>query len=150
MDTLTALLDAGAARNPGAPAVTDETGTLDWTAFAGRVQAVAAQLQDAGVAAEDRVALWLPNSADYLAAIFACARLGATAIHINTRFGSAEVGALLKRARPRVLVTQWGFAPVDFPAILAGLPARTGPACKPCWAVTGRTGWTALPGCRCG
>ena len=118
MDTLSALI-----ATPNTLTVTDETGTLDWAGFTGRVQAVAAQLRYAGVAAEDRVALWLPNSADYLAAIFACARLGAAAIHINTRFGSGEVGDLLRRTQPRALITQWGFAPVDFPAILAGLPA---------------------------
>jgi fatty-acyl-CoA synthase len=117
MDTLTALIAA-----PSKLTVTDETGALDWAGFTTRVQAIAAQLRYAGIAAEDRVALWLPNSADYLASIFACARLGATSIHINTRFGSAEVGDLLRRAKPRALITQWGFAPVDFPAILAGLP----------------------------
>jgi fatty-acyl-CoA synthase len=116
MDTLSALI-----AEPSGLTVTDETGTLDWAGFTARVQAVAAQLRYAGVAAEDRVALWLPNSADYLAAIFACARLGAAAIHINTRFGSGEVGDLLRRAKPRALITQWDFAPVDFPAILAGL-----------------------------
>lgn len=42
-----------------------------------------------------RIALWLPNCVDYLAAVFACAWLGAVAIHINTRFRSAEVGNLL-------------------------------------------------------
>ena len=67
--------------------------------------------------------LWLPNSADYLAVIFACARLGAVCVHINTRFGASEVGDLLRQAKPVVLVTQWGFVPVDFPAILARLPA---------------------------
>ena len=64
----------------------------------------------------------LPNSADYLAAIFACARLGALAVHINTRFRAAEVGSLLRRTRAVALVTQWGFAPVDFPAIFSALP----------------------------
>ena len=69
-----------------------------------------------------RVALWLPNSADYLAAIFACAWLGALAVHINTRFRTAEVGSLLRRTRAGALVTQWGFAPVDFPAFFSALP----------------------------
>jgi fatty-acyl-CoA synthase len=68
------------------------------------------------------VALWLPNSADYLAAIFACARLGALAVHVNTRFRAAEVGNLLGRSRAVAVVTAWDFAPVDFPAMLASLP----------------------------
>jgi fatty-acyl-CoA synthase len=62
--------------------------------------------------------------AGYLAAIFACARLGALAIHINTRFRISEVGSLLRRSGAVALVTEWGFAPVDFPAIFSALPAE--------------------------
>ena len=120
--TLPALL-AWSARNAAAPAVTDTTGTLDWRGFQDRVLSAAAGLRAAGVSAGARVALWLPNSIDYLAVIFACARLGALAVHINTRFRAAEVGGLLRRSRAVALVTEWGFAPVDFPAIFAALPA---------------------------
>ncbi|MGA9321300.1 MAG: AMP-binding protein, partial [Xanthobacteraceae bacterium] len=74
--TLPALL-AWSARNAAAPAVTDTTGTLDWRGFQDRVLSAAAGLRAAGVSAGARVALWLPNSIDYLAMIFACARLGA-------------------------------------------------------------------------
>ena len=122
MLTLPALLASGAARQPHGPAVTDSTGTLDWTAFAERVAGLAGQLHREGVRPGDRVALWLPNSADYLALIFACARLGVVTIHINTRFRVAEVGSLLRRSRASVLVTEWGFSAVDFPAILAAIP----------------------------
>ena len=120
-DTLPALL-TWSERNATAPAVTDATMTLTWHALQDRVLRVAGGLRKAGIGAGARVALWLPNSADYLAAIFACARLGALAVHINTRFRAAEVGSLLRRTRAVALVTQWGFAPVDFPAIFSALP----------------------------
>jgi fatty-acyl-CoA synthase len=118
--TLTAML-ARSSRNPTARFVSDATGTLDRQAFDQCVLRAAAGLRKAGVGAGTRVALWLPNSAGYLATIFACARLGALAVHINTRFRSAEVGNLLRRSRAAALVTDWNFAPVDFPAILASL-----------------------------
>ena len=121
--TLGALL-AWVGRNPAAAAVTDAAGTLSRRAFQERVLRAAAGLRAAGIGPGVRVALWLPNSAGYLAAIFACARLGALAVHINTRFRAAEVGNLLRRSRAVALVTEWGFAPVDFPAILASLPAQ--------------------------
>jgi fatty-acyl-CoA synthase len=124
MQTLSALLAEGAARRPAAPAVTDGTGTLDWPGFTARVAGIAAQLHEAGIRSGHRVALWLPNSADYLALIFACARLGAVTIHVNTRFRSAEVGSLLRRSEARLLVTEWDFPPVDFPKILAEIPAE--------------------------
>jgi fatty-acyl-CoA synthase len=120
--TLGALM-AWSKRDLAEAAVTDETGTLSRRAFQHRVLRVAAGLRKANVGKDTRVALWLPNGAAYLAAIFACARLGALAVHINTRFRLAEVGALLRRSRALALVTQWGFPPVDFPAIFAALPA---------------------------
>src|SRR5260221_2923880 len=36
----------------------------------------------------------------------------------------AEVGNLLRRSRPVAMLTEWGFPPVDFPAIFAALPAQ--------------------------
>jgi fatty-acyl-CoA synthase len=120
--TLPALL-SWSSRQAAAPAVTDTAGTLDWHGFHNRVLCVAAGLRKAGVGPGARVAVWLPNSADYLAAILACARLRALAIHINTRFRATEVGNLLRRSRAVAVVTEWGFAPVDFPAIFSALPA---------------------------
>ena len=111
-------------RDPAGPAVTDASGTLNSDDFQNLVLRVAAGLRNGGVGPGDRVALWLPNGTGYLAAIFACARLGALAIHINTRFRAAEVGSLLRRTRALALVTEWGFPPVDFPAIVAALPAE--------------------------
>ena len=119
--TLPSLLE-WSDRGSLAPAVTDATATLTRDAFQDRVLRVAGGLRKAGIRAGARVALWLPNSADYLAAIFACARLGALAIHINTPFRAAEVGSLLRRTRAVALVTQWGFAPADFPAMFSALP----------------------------
>ncbi len=121
--TLGALL-ARSGMDPASPAVTDAAGTLDRRAFQDRVLCVAAGLRAGGVGPGARVALWLPNSTAYLAAIFACARLGALAIHINTRFRVAEVGNILRRSRAVALVTEWEFSPVDFPAIFAVLPSQ--------------------------
>ena len=123
-ETLSEILARNVAASPRAAAVTDGQGSLDWQNFATLAQGYAALLAHQGVAAGDRVALWLPNSIDYFALIFACARLGATAIHVNTRFRTAEVGYLLKRSRAEVLVTAFGFAPVDFAALLEAIPAE--------------------------
>ena len=121
--TLGALM-AWSELDPSGPVVTDSAGTLDRRAFQNRVLRFAAGLRRGGVGSGSRVALWLPNASGYLAAILACARLGALAIHINTRFRVAEVGSLLRRSRAVAVVTEWGFAPVDFSAILAALPAQ--------------------------
>jgi acyl-CoA synthetase (AMP-forming)/AMP-acid ligase II len=75
--TLSSLLE-WSGRNPLAPAVTDARATLTRDAFQDRVLRVAGGLRNAGVGAGACVAIWLPNGTDYLAAIFACARLGAS------------------------------------------------------------------------
>ncbi len=148
--TLSGLLERPL-RDPERPAVTDAGGNVNWREFLDRVLRVAGALRRAEVGPGVRVALWLPNGIDYLATIFACARLGALAIHINTRFRSAEVGNLLRQSRAVVLVTQWGFPPVDFPAIFATLPPEDRAAVR-CvlglpigLSVTGLAGVPVLP-----
>jgi fatty-acyl-CoA synthase len=143
--TLGALM-AWPERDPAEAAVSDETGMLDRRAFLERVLRAAGGLRQAGVGKGARVALWLPNGIGYLAAIFACARLGALAVHINTRFRLAEVGNLLQRSRAVVLVTQWGFPPVDFPAIFAALPANERVALRSVLGLSLPPGVTQLAG----
>ena len=143
--TLGALL-AWSGTDPAAPAVTDAAGTLNRRAFQDRVLRVAAALRAGGVGPGARVALWLPNSTAYLAAIFACARLGALAIHINTRFRLAEVGNILRRSRAIALVTQWGFPPVDFPAIFTALPPEDRAALRCVFGLQPASGVTELAG----
>ena len=143
--TLSALM-TWSGRDPSGPAVTDAAGILDWRTFQNRVLRVAAALRSGGVGPGARVALWLPNGADYLAAIFACARLGALAIHINTRFRAGEVGNLLRRSRAVALVTEWEFPPVDFPAIFAALPSEDRAALRRIFALPLPVGVTELAG----
>src|SRR5258708_24784314 len=88
-DTLPALL-TWSERNASALAVTDATATLTRHALQDRVLRVAGGLRKAGIGAGPRLALWVPNGTHYLAAIFACAPLGALAVPIHTRLRAAE------------------------------------------------------------
>ncbi len=145
--TLCALM-AWSELDPTGPAVSDAAGMLNRRAFQNRVLCAAAGLRAAGVRSGDRIALWLSNSASYLAAIFACARLGALVIHINTRFRAAEVGNLLRRSRAVALVTEWGFPHADFPAIFAALPAEDRATVRSIFALhctPGVTNFAGLP-----
>jgi fatty-acyl-CoA synthase len=143
--TLGALM-ASSGFDPAAPAVTDAAGTLSRRAFQECVLRATAGRGAAGIGVSSRVALWLPNSAGHLAAIFACARLGALAVHINTRFRAAEVSNLLRRSRATALLTEWGFAPVDFPAIFAALPAPDRAALRCVAGIDRPVGVTELAG----
>lgn len=81
---------------------------------------VAAGLARLGIGAGDRVALWLPNVPAWLATFFACARLGAIAVAVNTRFRSAELADIVGRSGAKALVLWPQFKQIDFAAILAG------------------------------
>lgn len=79
---------------------------------------VAGGLRALGIGAGDRVALWLPNVPAWLECFFACARLGAIAVSVNTRFRAHEVEDILGRAGCRALILWPGFKGIDFRGIL--------------------------------
>ena len=61
-----------------------------------------AALADRGVAPGDRVALLLPNCAEFVVAFFGIIKAGAIAVPIGTRLTAAEVAYILKDSAPRV------------------------------------------------
>ena len=73
---------------------------------ADRVARLATWLDRQGVGRGDRVALWLGNRGAVLEAVFACARIGAIALPINSRLTPVEVAFQLSDAAPRVLLLE--------------------------------------------
>lgn len=84
---------------------------------------VAQGLADLGVSRGDRVALWLPNVPAWLACFFACARLGAIIVAVNTRFRATEITGILGGSGARILVYWPGFRDIDFTSILQDVDA---------------------------
>jgi len=113
-ETLPAFLAAA----PGA--LLDRDRPLAYTALAEESARLSGALRELGVRRGDRVALWLPNVPAWLALFFACARLGAIAVSVNTRFKSHEVADIVGRARAKLLCFWPGFRQIDFSATLAG------------------------------
>lgn len=118
--TLAALLGQNALERPGATALVDRDRPVTYAQLDQTARRLAAGLAALGVARGDRVALWLPNLPAWIACFFACGRLGAIAVSINTRFKSSEVGDIVERSGCRVLVYWPEFRGIDFAAILAG------------------------------
>jgi len=115
--TLTALLEA---RRPcTGPMLIERGRAVSHQALADEASRVAAGLRALGVGRGDRVALWLPNVPAWLATLFACARIGAIAVSVNTRFRSHEVADIVGRSGARALVFWPGFKGIDFAGILA-------------------------------
>ncbi len=118
--TLTALLEQH--RGAPRPALIDRERPVSFDALLHGSACVAAALRAAGVGRGDRVAIWLPNTVAWLETFFACARLGAIAVAVNTRFGSAELADILGRSGARMLLAWPRFAKADFVRVLAGCP----------------------------
>ncbi len=69
-----------------------------------RVRRVAGALTRHGFKAGDRLALLLPNEADYIEFVYACAWLGVVAVPLNTRLSAVEIDRVLTDANPRGLI----------------------------------------------
>src|SRR5262245_27203537 len=104
---------------PEAPALIDGERTLSFAELHERALRAARGLADLGVGPGDRVALWLPNVPAYPILYFACARLGAIAVAVNTRFRAVEVADIVARSGAKVLACDPGFGRIDFLSILA-------------------------------
>lgn len=122
-ETLTALLDARSQQRGAATALIDRGTPVSFAQLAQESRRIASGLRKLGIGPGDRVALWLPNVPAWLAAFFACARLGAIAVSVNTRFRSHELADILQRSGARVLFYWPEFKGIDFEAILAACDA---------------------------
>ncbi|WP_407120017.1 AMP-binding protein [Bradyrhizobium sp. STM 3561] len=96
--------------------------------FSAKVEQTAAWLAAQGIGKGDVVAVWLVNRVEWLALLFAAARLGAVVAAVNTRYRSAEVAHLLRVSGAKLMVVEAAFRSIDFAAILAGITKDEVPA----------------------
>ncbi len=113
------LLANRADETPDAPAFLHDSENLSFAGLAEGALGVAQGLSDLGVGPGDRVALWLPNVPVWPLLYFACARLGAIAVAVNTRYRAVEVADIVNRSGAKLLVCDPAFRGIDFLAILA-------------------------------
>lgn len=102
-----------------APAVIHEGRVLSFAGLDDASRRVASGLLELGVVAGDRVGIWLPNIPEWLVLYFACARVGAIAVSVNTRFRSSEVEDIVGRSGCKALALWPDFKNIDFAGILA-------------------------------
>jgi long-chain acyl-CoA synthetase len=98
------VLADGAAQHPERAALLFEGEPISYRELDRRAAVAAAALRAKGVEAGDRVAIRLPNSADYLAAYFGVLRLGAITVPLNVLLAQPEVDARLEGATPSAVV----------------------------------------------
>ena len=77
---------------------------LSYRALWDRSARVAGGLRSAGVGAGDRVAIRLPNGADWVVALFGTLLAGAVAVPVNTRFSEHEVDYVVADSGARAVI----------------------------------------------
>ncbi len=104
------LIDRNAAFTPNKPALHFQGETWTYARFAHRIVALAHALHaQFGVGRGDRVAILSQNHPDYLALLYACARLGAMLVPLNWRLATPELLFILADADVRLLIVAGGF-----------------------------------------
>ena len=103
-----ALLQA-AERHGERPAVVDGDRSRSWAALRDDVRRTAAAYVRLGLAPGDRVAIWAPNSLEWVVAALAVSHAGAALVPINTRYKGHEVVDVLRRTGATLAVVADGF-----------------------------------------
>jgi acyl-CoA synthetase (AMP-forming)/AMP-acid ligase II len=111
---LTGALAAAVAMDPDAVAVIDDEGTYRRGELADDARRLAAALADLGVGAGDRVGIGCRNSAGFVLALLALARLGADAVLLNTGAGPEQIARVVSAQRIRLLIAD---ADLELPAL---------------------------------
>ncbi|WP_343601196.1 long-chain fatty acid--CoA ligase [Mycobacterium sp.] len=126
-----------AAATPRLPAITFDGHTLTYGAFADRIDRLAAELAAGGVAPGDRVGYAGLNHPDFLATLFAAARIGAAFVPLNWRLTAGELSYILRDAGVHTLV-----ADAERAAVVN--PVRAETELRRTIALTPVPGWESL------
>ena len=121
MKTIPSIV-AGAAEKYGAAAALEEPGrVLSFADLEVQMDRAASAFLNAGLEPGERVAIWAPNSGDWIVAALGVMAAGAAIVPLNTRMKGEEAAYILNKSRAKFLVTVSGFLDIDYPALLEGL-----------------------------
>ncbi|GLF97340.1 FadD3 family acyl-CoA ligase [Streptomyces yaizuensis] len=125
--TIGALVRDAAHRYARREAVADGPVRISYAELGARVERAAAATIAAGIHPGDRVAIWAPNTPDWITAALGAVTAGAVLVPLNTRFKGPEAADVLARSRARLLFVTGTFLGTSYVAALraagAELPA---------------------------
>jgi acyl-CoA synthetase (AMP-forming)/AMP-acid ligase II len=104
MDTIPAVLRAAAASTPDREAVVTPEARLTFAELLARVRVFSRAAVASGLQHGDRVAMWAPNTADWIVAALGLTGIGVVLVPVNTRFKGEEARYLLDRTGVSALV----------------------------------------------
>ncbi|MDV8069303.1 FadD3 family acyl-CoA ligase [Rhodococcus sp. IEGM 1366] len=121
--TIPEMVLSAADRFGTAEAVVDGPVRITFVELADRVRRAAGALAAIGVDKGDRVAIWAPNSAEWIIAAFGILTAGGVLVPVNTRYKADEAADIIRRSGAKAVLVQKGFlgleysAPDDVPVI---------------------------------
>ncbi|MFB6523601.1 FadD3 family acyl-CoA ligase [Streptomyces sp. NPDC056401] len=112
------LVRHAAAQYAGREAVVDGRVRIDYAQLGERVERAAAACMAAGVEPGDRVAVWAPNTLEWIVSALGAVSAGAVLVPLNTRFKGSEAAYVLQRSRARLLFVTGTFLGTSYVASL--------------------------------
>jgi acyl-CoA synthetase (AMP-forming)/AMP-acid ligase II len=104
-----------------AEAIVDGPQRLTFRDVVDRIRCAAGSFAGLGISEGERVAIWAPNSADWIIAAFGLLTAGGVLVPVNTRFKPEEAGDIITRSGAKAVLVQKGFLDQDYTAP-AGIP----------------------------
>ncbi|MER5961933.1 FadD3 family acyl-CoA ligase [Streptomyces sp. NPDC002057] len=116
--TIPGLVRAAARRYGAREAVVDGRTRVSYAELGERVERAAAACLATGLRAGDRVAIWAPNTLDWIVSALGAVTAGAVLVPLNTRFKGTEAAHVLQRSRARLLFVTGTFLGTSYVASL--------------------------------
>jgi acyl-CoA synthetase (AMP-forming)/AMP-acid ligase II len=104
-----------------AEAVVDGPLRLSFVEVVDRIRCAAGAFAEFGITKGDRVAVWAPNSAEWMIAAFGLLTAGGVLVPVNTRYKTDEAADIIGRSGAKAVLVQKGFLDQDYSAP-AGVP----------------------------
>ncbi|WP_428340691.1 FadD3 family acyl-CoA ligase [Mycobacterium sp.] len=112
--TIPEMVASAADRFGDAEAVVDGPLRLTFAELVDRIRCAAGAFADLGIEQGERVAVWAPNSAEWIVAAFGVLTAGGVLVPVNTRFKPDEAGDIITRSRAKAVLVQKGFLDQDY------------------------------------
>ncbi|MEU8481965.1 FadD3 family acyl-CoA ligase [Streptomyces sp. NPDC048641] len=116
--TVPQLVRAAAERYGEHEAVVEGRTRISYAELGDRVERAAAACIASGVETGDRVAIWAPNTLDWIVSALGAVSAGAVLVPLNTRFKGTEAAYVLDRSRAKLLFVTGTFLGTSYVASL--------------------------------
>jgi acyl-CoA synthetase (AMP-forming)/AMP-acid ligase II len=124
------ILRANAPRFAACEAVIDGERRVTYSELSDRVVRATRAVMAGGIEPGNRVAIWAPNTLEFIVAALGILGAGAWLVPVNTRFKGDEAAYVLRKSGARLLFTVDGFLGIDYVELLARTDPELAASCR--------------------